>query len=143
MWLQKLDDTPQHEEVSVTHPTGRSISYTCHQEASVTHSNISYTLKRSIRKVFFPSFSSNKPSQWKWLQFSKWETFTTLNSHFPPTDFHSKHPLPTSSFFPIKEHSSLLFVELIYTFCYRIFVQNWNTLLSPNKPILLINNWLF
>lgn len=70
------------------------------------------TTQARERKIF--SLPNNKPSQWELLQLSQWEIITTLNSHFPPVDIHSKYFLPTSSF-SIKWMFFPLFAGLVYS----------------------------
>lgn len=87
------------------------------------------------RKVF--SRPSNSPSSEKRLQLSQRET-TTLNSGFPPNDFHSQRPLPAST---VLYKVTFLSFDLwaCLSFCHSLHVPNCiPKLLFLNKPIFLV-----
>lgn len=59
-----------------------------------------------------------------------------VRNHYHSKPFlFSKQPSPTSSFLSIKEHSSPLFVGLVYDFCYSMVVLKHNSMLFLNKLI--------
>lgn len=93
------------KELSITDPNRRIIN---RKESLITD------LSSLYRKKNVHCISRKKLTIQQLIQ---WETITTLNSHFSPTtSILSKQPLPTSTFYSIKQCLSPLFAGLAYIF---------------------------
>lgn len=117
-------------------PTGSRIYYWPNRKRHTLHSPQEGSLlpQPGGRKIF--SSPSNKPCQWEPLQFSQWETITTLNSHYPPTDFLFKTSPPNFLLFLCKVTILSFVCWTCLYFCYSLLVLSYNSLLFLHKPIV-------